>query len=128
MISHIVAMSFKAGVTAAQIEGLERQLDALPNAIVEIHSYEFGKDLVRSPRSYDFGLVAIFANLESLQRYQSHPEHLKVLATIGQICQSVVTVDFEYATLKSQQPSTGAQSDQDGWQAILDHNRKPQGD
>lgn len=121
MISHIVAMKFNAGVTAAQIEALERQLDALPNLITEIHSYEFGRDLVRSPRSYDFGLIALFANIESLQRYQEHPEHRKVLATIGQICQNVVTVDFEYALLKSARSGKGA-DDQAAWQAILDQH------
>lgn len=125
MISHLVAMKFNAGVTAAQIEGLERQLDALPNLIAEIHSYEFGKDIVRSPRSYDFGLIALFANIESMQRYQNHPEHRKVLATIAEICQNVVTVDFEYATLKSETAGQGRQGDQDRWQAILDDIRKP---
>jgi len=126
MISHVVALSFKPGVTAAQIKTLEGQLDALPNLIPQIHSYEFGRDLVRSPRSYDFGLIALFANLESLQRYQNHPEHRKVLETIGQICQNVITVDFEYAAIKSEPPGKpAAMEDQDAWQAILDHNRKP---
>ena len=95
MINHVVLMKFKPGVGDTDIEALERILDGLPNIIMEIHAYEFGRDLVHSPRSYDFALTALFANLEALDRYRNHPQHLKVLKTIQEICESVVTVDFE---------------------------------
>jgi len=48
----------------------------MPNRITEIHSYEFGRDVVRSQRSFDFALVSLFANLEALERYQQHRQHL----------------------------------------------------
>ena len=95
MINHVVLMKFKPGVCDADIEALERILDALPNIITEIHTYEFGRDLVHSPSSYDFALTALFANLEALNRYQNHPQHLPVLKTMQEICESVATVDFE---------------------------------
>jgi hypothetical protein len=95
MITHLVLMQFATGTDEADIRQLERQLDHLPNVIMEIQSYEFGRDVVRSERSYDFGLVALFANLTTLQRYQQHPEHQKVLAHIRRICRNVRVVDFE---------------------------------
>ena len=95
MITHMVCMQFKPEVLEEQIRELERQLENLPNIIMEIQSYEFGRDVVRSERSYDFGLVSLFANTVTLQRYQQHPEHQKVLAHIRQICKSVIAVDFE---------------------------------
>ena len=85
MLNHIVLMKFKPEVTDGEIAELEEALDDLPNYITEIHSYEFGRDIVRSDRSYDFALVAMFANLETLQRYQEHPRHLKVLEKIRAI-------------------------------------------
>jgi len=66
MINHVVLMKFKPGASQADIEDLEKSLDDLPNKIIEIHSYEFGRDLVRSDRSYDFALVSLFANLQTL--------------------------------------------------------------
>ena len=96
MIQHIVLLKFKPGVTDADIDALEESMNALPNAIVEIHSYEFGRDIVGSERSYDFGLVSLFANMEAVNRYQAHPEHLKLLDQIKTLCDSVITVDFEY--------------------------------
>jgi hypothetical protein len=95
MLYHVVSMQFKPEVDEAAIKALERELDALPNQIYEIQSYEFGRDVVRSERSFDFGLVSLFANTTTLKRYQEHPEHQKVLARIRQMCRSVVTVDFE---------------------------------
>lgn len=94
MLSHVVSLKFKPEVTEADIDELEKSLDELPNAIVEIQMYEFGRDVLRTERSYDFAIVALFANKEALQRYQRHPEHLKVSAKLKILCESVVTVDF----------------------------------
>lgn len=94
MIHHLVMMRFKPGVGDDQIGALEAILDDLPNRIIEIHLYEFGRDLLHAKRSYDFGLSALFANLEALQRYQRHPGHLAVLEKIKELCEDVVTVDF----------------------------------
>ena len=95
MLNHIVLMKFKADVTDSEIAELEQALDALPNQIVEIHSYEFGRDMVHSDRSYDFALVSMFANLEALGRYQKHPAHVKVLGKIKAMVAEVAAVDFE---------------------------------
>lgn len=52
-------------------------------------------DVVRSARSYDLVLDSAFDSLENLQKYQVHPEHLKVLGKIKQFCSSTVKVDYE---------------------------------
>ncbi len=95
MINHIVLMKFKPGVNGSDISDLEKHMDDLPNNIAEIHSYEFGRDVVRSERSYDFGLIALFANTEALSRYQVHPDHLVVLEKVKNMCNHIITVDFE---------------------------------
>ena len=94
MIYHLVLMKFKPEVKDTDIDGLEKSLESLPDAIVEIQSYEFGRDVVRSERSYDFGLVSLFSNMEALNRYRVHPEHQKVLTRIKQMCADIVAVDF----------------------------------
>ena len=95
MIHHIVMLKFKSGVEDEQIGEMATMLEELPNKIIEIHLYEFGRDVLKTDRSYDFALVALFANLEALDRYQKHPEHLKVAEKIGEICEDVKIVDFE---------------------------------
>lgn len=95
MINHVVLMKFKPEVPESEIRDLENHLDALPNKIMEIQMYEFGRDVIQSERSYDFALVSLFANTEALKRYQNHPDHLVVIEKVKHMCESVITVDFE---------------------------------
>ena len=97
MLHHIVLFKFKPDTDEAQIAALEKMLDALPEQIIEIQLYEFGRDVVRSERSHDFALVSGFANLAAMQRYQVHPAHKKVIAHVQAICEDVRAVDFETA-------------------------------
>ena len=95
MLHHIVLFKFKPDTDDEQVAALETMLEALPEQIIEIQLYEFGRDVVRSDRSYDFALVSGFANLAAMQRYQVHPEHQKVIAHVREICKDVRAVDFE---------------------------------
>ena len=99
MITHVVMMKFKPDVRDEQIADLEASFDTLPEEITEIQSYEFGRDVVGSARSYDFALVSVFANLETLRQYQEHPAHLKVVTKLGQLCEKIRAVDFEASRL-----------------------------
>ncbi len=107
MITHVVMMKFKDGVSEQEIMDLEASFDALPEKITEIQSYEFGRDLVGSERSYDFALVSVFANLETLRQYQTHPAHLMVGQTLGRLCENILAVDFEASKL----PEVKSESD-----------------
>ncbi len=95
MIKHVVFLKFKPSTTKDQIELLRKGFEALPGLIPEIRSYEFGLDVVRSERSFDYGLVSAFDDLDSLQRYSANPEHQKVLKHIREISDSIKSVDFE---------------------------------
>lgn len=95
MIKHVIFFKFKPETTEQDIEKLAEGLGALPSTIPEIKSYEFGRDVVRSERAYDFALVSSFDDLEAVGRYSRHPEHQKVLKHINAICSKVKSVDFE---------------------------------
>ena len=94
MLKHVVFMKFKETATEADILDLERSLGELPGIISEIKGYEFGRDVVKSERSYDFALVSTFDNLESLKRYQVHPDHVLVLEKVKKLVDSILAVDF----------------------------------
>lgn len=94
MIKHVVLMQFKKESDEKKFSDLETALGALPGAIPEIKSYEFGLDVIRSERSFDFGLIAVVEDLDALKRYQNHPDHLKVVAQIKDLFETIVAVDF----------------------------------
>ena len=79
MLKHVVFFKFRPETTEAQIQALEGGLGALPGTIPEILDFEFGRDVIRSERSFDLALVSGFADREALQRYQEHPRHQEVL-------------------------------------------------
>lgn len=95
MLTHVVLFKFKPETTEAEIQQLAEGLGRLPAIIDEIREFRFGRDVLRSERSYDFGLVSSFEDLEALQRYQVHPDHQKVVAHVKAICSGVVAVDYE---------------------------------
>lgn len=102
MITHVVMMKFKPEVISADIDALEALLDKLPDKIDAIQSYDFGRDVVRSDRSYDFALVSIFANLDTLKHYQEHPDHQVVVKKLRGLCDDIVAVDYENAPYHQQ--------------------------
>jgi len=94
MLKHVVFMKFKPTTTDTDILDLEKSLGALPGAIPEIKGYEFGRDIVKSERSYDFALISAFESLEAMKRYQVHPDHLVVLEKVKKLVDSILAVDF----------------------------------
>ena len=95
MITHVVFFKFKTETSESDIKQLADGLGGLPGIIEDIREFRFGAYVIHSERSYDFGLVSSFEDLDALQRYQVHPEHQKVVSHAKAISSSIVAVDFE---------------------------------
>lgn len=96
MIKHLVLFRFREDAGSAAIDAIIAGLNGLPALIADIRSFQVGRDILRSERSYDLALVSDFVDLAALERYQVHPEHQKVVALVKQAASSVVAVDYEY--------------------------------
>ena len=110
MLNHVVLLKFKPGVAESDIAKLEELMEDLPNNISEILVYEFGRNIIPSEGAYDFALVSLFANPESLERYRMHPDHLKVLGLIKDISENIITTDFlgsDASSIKEKTPDMG---------------------
>ena len=94
MLKHLVFIKFKSDAKEERIQDMEKGLGSLPDVIPEIKFYDFGRDVVRSERSYDFGLISHFEDKDALPRYATHPEHQKVLQIILENAENIVAVDF----------------------------------
>jgi len=96
MLKHIVFMKFKPEVSKADVDELRAGLGGLPAVIPEIKAFEFGQDILRTERSWDFALVSAFADPEAMKRYQVHPNHQVVLKKVREMSGSLAVVDFEF--------------------------------
>jgi quinol monooxygenase YgiN len=95
MLTHIVIWKYKSDVEQEVRDEHVRLLRALATTISELESLSVGFDMVRLPRSFDSGLVAVFRDRAALDAYTVHPEHIKVAAFGKTISEQVASVDFE---------------------------------
>ena len=94
MLIHIVCFKYKADVDDHARQDHRRRLKELAGleGVVEL---QVGVDVVRSPRSYDTGLMARFRDRAALDAYQTNPRHVPVVRHGVGLCDSIVSVDFE---------------------------------
>ncbi len=98
MIKHIVMWRLKeSGAGDARKENamkLKAVLESLREKIVEIKCLEVGINFAESEFSSDVVLYSEFASKEALDAYQKHPEHLKVVEFVKQVCAERRVVDY----------------------------------
>lgn len=93
MIMHVVMWKFKEGEDA-NAETFLKGLEALKDIIPQIVEMEVGKN-VNPKNDFDAALVIKFRNLNDLEIYKNHPEHLKLSALCKGIRTDRQAVDFE---------------------------------
>ena len=96
MIRHIVFFKFHPEVTEQQRASALAELKALPAKIPVIREFEIGEDVVHSPRSWSCALVSIFDDLQALNEYQVHGDHVAAARGLRDLCESVASVDYEF--------------------------------
>lgn len=94
MLTHIVIWKYRPEVEQFAREEHVRLLGNLGRIISEVRSLVVGFDILRLPRSYHSGLVAVFEDQAGLDAYTIHPEHVKVAEFGRQISEHVASVDF----------------------------------
>jgi hypothetical protein len=95
MIRHIVLFKIKAGIGPDKVERLTEALRALKDTtsgyMVEC---EVAIDEGRKSNSYDVCLNSVFRNMDELEKYAVHPEHVKVLDMVRELCAPTIKVDY----------------------------------
>ena len=94
MLTHIVCFKYKPEVSDAQRLEHRTRLQGLA-ALPGVVDLKVGSDVVRSPRSYDTGLIVIFPDREALGAYATHPQHVPVAQFGVSLAEHIVAVDFE---------------------------------
>lgn len=94
MLTHIVCFKYKGDVAEAQRADHRARLRALAS-LPGVVDLQVGADVVRSPRSYDTGLVVTFTDRSALDAYAAHPQHVPVAQFGASLSEHIVAVDFE---------------------------------
>ena len=92
MIVHVVCFKFRDEGDIGRVAEL---LEALPPKVPVIRRLEVGRDVIRSPRSYDLVLTVEVDDLDDLDTYRRHPDHVAVGTVISELTTGVTVVDYE---------------------------------
>jgi hypothetical protein len=94
MLTHIVCFKYKTDTNDAARRDHVSSLNGLAK-LPGIIDLKAGADVVRSPRSYDTGLIVRFRDRAALDAYQKDPVHVPVAQHGASLCDHIVAVDFE---------------------------------
>ena len=94
MILHLVCFKYKPSVDGASRDEHRAQLRTL-RGLDGVVDLKVGEDVVRSPRSYDTGLVVTFRDRAALDAYAKDARHVPIAQHGASISEHVIAVDFE---------------------------------
>ncbi|HOO12760.1 MAG TPA: Dabb family protein [Bacillota bacterium] len=99
MVKHIVAWKLKsfAGGRDSKENAriMKERIEGLKDKIKEILQIEVGINVNSSSAAYDVVLYSEFQDVESLDVYQNHPDHLEVVAFVKEVTQDRIVVDYQ---------------------------------
>jgi hypothetical protein len=100
MINHVVLFKLKKYDSDSEkqnvISSIEDALLGLSDQIEELKYIEVGVNYELDSKSHDICLITHFENVEQLDSYSIHPDHLKVGELIKQHVVERAAVDFEF--------------------------------
>jgi hypothetical protein len=100
MINHVVLFKLKKYDSDSEkqnvISSIEEALLNLSNTIGELKYIEVGVNYELDSKSHDICLITHFENIEQLDSYRIHPDHLKVGELIKKHVVERAAVDFEF--------------------------------
>ena len=78
MIRHVVLFQFTDDTTVEQIDDYERSLYEYVAALDGVESYRIGRDARINPGTYDFSIVAEFADEGAFRQYFDGERHKEI--------------------------------------------------
>ncbi len=95
MVKHIVFWNVRNDESKeSNMKEMRKKLTSLVGKIDGLISAEVGFNF--NPNGYDLALYSVFTSKEALDRYQTHPEHLKVKEFVHSVITDRCVVDFEF--------------------------------
>ena len=93
-LTHVVMFRLKQP-TPENRAAVIAALQSLEGRVPSLRGLEVGGDVLGTERSYDLVLIARFDDRAGLAAYQTHPEHVRVLAVLSELTSSSAAVDYE---------------------------------
>lgn len=93
-LTHVVLFKLKDR-SPENTQRAASMLRSLEGVVPTLRGIEVGVNVVESARAYDIALVTRFDSLADMEAYQIHPRHQAVGASMRELSESIVAVDYE---------------------------------
>lgn len=94
MITHVVLLQPKVGVTDKAMQTLLQGVQALQQHIPGIVAITVGKNRSLYHSGYTYGVLLQFVDEAALEAHHSHPAHLAVLEELDRLCEHSIDCDL----------------------------------
>ena len=99
MIKHIVMFRLKESALGRSknenLQELKILLESLQEKIPVVKCLEVGINIGKSASASDIALYSEFDDIQALENYRIHPEHVKVVDYIDKVCSERRVADYE---------------------------------
>lgn len=99
MVKHIVMWKFKDFAEGADKKDnllkVKSMLEALPQKIDFIREIQVHLNVNPKEGMFDAVLISSFDNLEDVNRYKVHPDHVKISTFVALVKEDRASVDYE---------------------------------
>ena len=99
MIKHIVMFRLKESAMGRSknenLQELKILLESLQEKIPVVKCLEVGINMGKSASASDIALYSEFDDMQALENYRIHPEHVKVVDYIDKVCSERRVADYE---------------------------------
>ena len=99
MIKHIVMFRLKESalgrIKNENLQELKILLESLQEKIPVVKCMEVGINVGKSASASDIALYSEFDDIQALENYRIHPEHVKVVDYIDKVCSERRVADYE---------------------------------
>jgi len=99
MIKHIVMFRLKESALGRSknenLQELKILLESLQEKIPVVKCMEVGINVGKSASASDIALYSEFDDIQALENYRIHPEHVKVVDYIDKVCSERRVADYE---------------------------------
>jgi hypothetical protein len=94
MIQHIFLWNYREGLDEEERARLERELESLPERVPSLRKVEWGPIVGGRNQSFTHCFVMHFDDMEGLEEYATHPDHVAFATPFRNACSQQVVVDF----------------------------------
>ncbi len=95
MIKHIVFFKINIEKKEKELSKLKVMIENLSDLIPSIIKIEAGLNISPRDSAYDIALLSEFRDKEGLEKYQKHPDHIKLIEYLKKLDRDIAVVDYE---------------------------------